>query len=78
MTTPNDHDLLLKMSAQLNSFYEEFRRVSNGIGFPRCAERLARLEVVEKNHETLKARLWWVATFSISTLVGLVIMFLKG
>lgn len=48
MSDTSDHDLLLRLISKFDSFYDEFRRVSNGTGFPRCAERLARIEALEK------------------------------
>ena len=44
-----DHDLLIKINSLLQHLNDEFRRVSNGHGFPRCAERLSRIEVVEES-----------------------------
>lgn len=54
MSDTSDHDLLVELLAKFDSFYEEFRRVSNGTGFPRCAERLARIEALEKDLEDFK------------------------
>ena len=47
MSEASDHDLLLRLISKFDAFYDEFRRVSNGTGFPRCAERLARIEALE-------------------------------
>lgn len=85
MSDSGDHDLLLRLIAKFDSFYEEFRRVSNGIGFPRCAERLARLEAVENDNKVLhkriddlKAKLWWAVASALAAGGGFVISILKG
>lgn len=78
-TQSTDHDLLMKLNTKFDSFYEEFRRVSNGVGFPRCAERLGRLDALEEDTETahrriddIKSKLWWAITTSIVTGVGFI------
>lgn len=83
MTPPidssSDHDLLIALSADLKAFYDEFRRVSNGVGFPRCAERRGEIEAARKEAadahrriDTLNARLWWAITFSITSGLGFI------
>lgn len=74
----NDHDLLIEIHAQLTALTEEFRRVSNGTGFPRCAERLPRIKALEEEVKNLKAKLWWSYGLALTTLLGLVISFVKG
>ena len=66
-------------------FYEEFRRVSNGVGFPRCAERRALLDelkeenrILHKRIDNLGARFWWAISTSLVTLAGFVLSLLKG
>lgn len=85
MSAPNDHDLLLQVNSKLDALTEEFRRVSNGQGFPRCADRLARLNSIEKENQTLhkridaaNARFWWLVTFSVGQLAAFVISVIKG
>lgn len=79
MTDTPDHDLLVRLVNKLEMFYEEFRRVSNGSGFPRCAERLNRITTLERDLQTahkrldaLKTKLWWAVTTSLTTLVGFI------
>ena len=79
MSDQSDHDLLIALSADLKAFYEEFRRVSNGVGFPRCAERRGDIEAARKEAanahkriDTLNARLWWAITTSIVTGTGFI------
>lgn len=79
MSDQTDHDLLVALRSDFKAFYEEFRRISNGVGFPRCAERLARLEAVEdengllhKRIDDLKSKLWWAVTFSVSSMVSFI------
>lgn len=85
MSETTDHDLLVKLVAKFDSFYEEFRRVSNGTGFPRCAERLAHLEAAEAEIETLhgridkaNARFWWLLTFGIGQAAAFILLLVKG
>lgn len=78
MSDTSDHDLLVELLAKFDSFYEEFRRVSNGTGFPRCAERLARIEALEKDLDALKARLWWAFGIIATQAVGLIFAAIKG
>lgn len=40
---------LATLQTTLDSFNAEFRRGANGVGYPRCAERNARLGDVEKS-----------------------------
>ena len=80
MSNPaNDHDLLLKLVQKVDMIYEEFRRVSNGTGFPRCAERRGEIEAskqtaasAHKRIDTLNNRLWWAITTSIVTGLGFI------
>lgn len=86
MSNPaNDHDLLLKLIQKVDLFYEEFRRASNGVGFARCAERLARLENLEeelriahKRIDNVNSRFWGAITFIIGETVTLALLYLKG
>lgn len=79
MSNQSDHDLLVALRAEFKTFYEEFRRVSNGTGFPRCVERRGELEAARKEAanahkriDTLNTRLWWAITTSIVTGVGFI------
>lgn len=47
-------EMLLEISAKLNNLTEEFRRVSNGTGFPRCVERVERIRRLEQDVIDLK------------------------
>lgn len=85
MSNADDHDLLLKLVQKVDMLYEEFRRVSNGVGFPRCAERQARIEALEKEvrlaHgrvDALKNRLWWAVSTALAAFGGLILNLLKG
>lgn len=87
MSTQNssDHDLLLKLNTKFDMLYEEFRRTSNGTGFPRCVERLERLEQLEADNQVLhkrindiKSKFWWAFTVAATTILGLVVAAMKG
>lgn len=86
MSSPGDHDLLLKLIQKVDMLYEEFRRVSNGHGFPRCAERLAKLEgvkeelkVLHKRIDSINSKIWWAVTTSLVSLAGMLAsLLLKG
>ena len=76
---PSDHDLLVKLHAKFDSLWEEFRRVSNGTGFPRCAERLGKLDNLEnqcralhKRIDALTSRCWWAITVAVTSMLGFI------
>jgi hypothetical protein len=66
-----DHDLLIRLEVKVNILLEEFRRTSNGTGFPRCAERLGRLVTLEEDFKQLSSKCWWAVTTAIVSLGGL-------
>lgn len=81
----SDHDLLLKLHTKLDLLYEEFRRVSNGTGFPRCVERLGRLESAEKaivaahrRLDRVQNRAWWAAGLAVTTGITVLATHLAG
>jgi hypothetical protein len=85
----SDHDLLIRLEVKINMLFEEFRRTSNGTGFPRCAERLERLESLEsslkqtrKDFESLTGKCWWAVTFAVTSLTGfasaVIVFMMKG
>lgn len=85
MSEHTDHDHLIALRAEFKSFYEEFRRVSNGVGFPRCGERLERLKqteddvkVLHKRIDDIKAKFWWAFTAVSASILGLIVSALKG
>ena len=84
MSEASDHDLLLRLISKFDAFYDEFRRVSNGTGFPRCAERLAYMKALEEDLKTLKAdlealkaKLWWVVGLVITSFMGFIVLAIK-
>jgi hypothetical protein len=85
LSEQTDHDLLIELRSEFKAFYEEFRRVSNGIGFPRCGERLERLKqleeeakVLHKRIDDIKSKFWWAFTVASTSILGLIITLLKG
>jgi hypothetical protein len=44
-----DHDLLVTLNTKFDLFMDEFRRISNGEGFPRCVQRSQRITELEKD-----------------------------
>ncbi len=81
----SDHDILIALRAELKTFYEEFRRISNGVGFPRCGERLERLKhmeedikVLHKRIDEIKSKFWWAFTAAATSILGLIFAILKG
>jgi hypothetical protein len=42
-----DHDLLIRIDERLADMEESFRKISNGVGFPRCATHAAKLAELE-------------------------------
>lgn len=44
-----DHDLLVSLNTKFDVWMDEFRRISNGVGFPRCVQREGRMAALEKD-----------------------------
>lgn len=85
MNPSTDHDLLLELNTKFDLLYEEFRRTSNGTGFPRCVSRLERLEGLEstakaahKRLDNLNSKCWWAFTVISTSILGLIAAALKG
>jgi len=53
-TDMSDHDLLLRIDQRLQDLIKEIDKVSNGVGFPRCAERKAQIEELRSSVQWLK------------------------
>lgn len=55
----SDHDLLIEIRQDMKHLKNEFEKISNGVGFPRCATRAGQIAALqEKQGETADALKW--------------------
>lgn len=76
MNDQTDHDLLITIDQKLTDLNEEFRRVSNGTGFPRCEARRERLEDLEAGQRELRGQQNWLVRLVAGALILAALNFL--
>jgi hypothetical protein len=71
-----DHDLLQQVHAELCRLRIDFDKISNGTGFPRCAERAQRMDRLGERLKNVESRLLWQDRAIMGTIIALAIKFL--
>lgn len=66
-------DLLVRIDEQVGRLRKDLDRVSNGVGFPRCAERLQRIEGMGHSIESVRNSYIWLRNLVVSGLVALLL-----
>lgn len=55
----SDHDLLIEIRQDMKHLKSEFEKISNGVGFPRCATRAEEIRTLkDRQLETADALKW--------------------
>jgi len=57
-------ELLLELKGDVKHLLEEWKKVSNGVGFPRCAERGEKIKSLQDNYRWLRNTFFGGATVS--------------
>jgi hypothetical protein len=73
----SDHDRLVRLQAKHEALEAEFRRVSNGVGWPRCERREERLEELGDDIRKIEERLnkgTWHFFVTIAGIVSAVVI----
>ena len=60
MNIEEQAELLVEIKTKLDTLIKQFEKVSNGIGFPRCAERGQLIETLFKRIEKLESHNTWL------------------